>query len=180
MEQGVLQRVVGGLRRVRQRRVVSWLIDLALVLALLAGVGAWQNRNLPEGTPPPLSLATLDGSRLGLDDFKGTPTLIVFWAPWCGVCAAEADNLARVQGLVGDRARVVTVAAGYNGLDEVERYVARHEIALPVLLGGTRAARDWRVSAFPTAFVLDEDGQISHRMVGYTSTLGMLWRLLLA
>jgi thiol-disulfide isomerase/thioredoxin len=174
------QRVVSGWRRLRQQRWTSWLIDGAIIAALLVGVGAWQNRNLPEGTPPPLSLATLDGGRLGLDDFKGTPTLVVFWAPWCGVCAAEADNLARVQSLVGDRARVVTVAAEYERLDEVEKYVARHEIALPVLLGGKRTARDWRVSAFPTAFVLDEDGQISHRMVGYTSTLGMLVRLLLA
>jgi thiol-disulfide isomerase/thioredoxin len=174
------QRVVSGWRRLRQQRWTSWLIDGAIIAALFVGVGAWQNRNLPEGTPPPLSLAALGGGRLALDDFKGMPTLVVFWAPWCGVCAAEADNLARVQSLVGDRARVVTVAAEYERLDEVESYVARHQIALPVLLGGKRTARDWRVSAFPTAFVLDEDGQISHRMVGYTSTLGMLVRLLLA
>lgn len=176
----VPQRIVSGWRRLRQQRWASWLIDAAVLVALFMGIGAWQARNLPEGTPPPLSLATLDGGHLGLDDFKGTPTLVVFWAPWCGVCAAEADNLARVQGVVGARARVVTVAAGYDRLDEVEKYVTRHAIALPVLLGGRRAARDWRVTAFPTAFVLDEDGQIAHRMVGYTSTLGMLWRLLLA
>jgi thiol-disulfide isomerase/thioredoxin len=151
-----------------------------MLAAIVAAVGAFQNRHLPAGKAPPLSLPTLEGARVSLEDLKGKPTLLVFWAPWCGVCAAEADNLARVQRLLGDRARVVTVATGYERLDEVQRYVVRHEIALPVLLDGHRAARDWRVSAFPTAFVLDEDGQISHRMVGYTSTLGMLVRLLLS
>ena len=150
-----------------------------MLAAIVAAVGAFQNRHLPEGKAPPLSLPTLEGARVSLEDLRGKPTLLVFWAPWFGVCAAEADNLARVQRLLGARARVVTVATGYERLDEVQRYVARHEITLPVLLDRHRAARDWRISAFPTAFVLDEDGQISHRMVGYTSTLGMLVRLLI-
>jgi len=180
MSHTAAQRLVISWRKLRQRRWVSWLIDGALLIAIVLGISAWQSRNLPEGAPPPLSLPTLDGGRSSLADLAGKPTLVVFWAPWCGVCAAEADNLARVQGLVGDRARVVTVAAEYDRVDDVTAYVARHDIDLPVLLGGKRAARDWRVSAFPTAFVLDKDGQISHRIVGYTSTLGLFVRLMLA
>jgi thiol-disulfide isomerase/thioredoxin len=174
------QRLLIGWQRLRARRTVAWAMDLVVIAALFLGVSAWQARRLPEGAPPPLDLAALDGGRVSLADLRGAPALVVFWAPWCGVCGAEADNLARVQGWVGDRARVVTVAAEYENLGEVRRFVERHEIALPVGLGGNRAARDWRVGAFPTAFVLDKDGQIVHRVVGYTSTVGMFWRLIVA
>lgn len=153
-------------------------MDLAVLGVLFVAISSWQARRLPEGIPPPLDLAALDGGRVSLESLRGTPALVVFWAPWCGVCGAEADNLARVQRWVGDRARVVTVAAEYDTLGEVQRFVDRHEIALPVGLGGKRVARDWRVSAFPTAFVLDDEGQITRRIVGYSSTAGMALRLL--
>lgn len=172
-------------RRLRQRRIVSLAIDLVVVFALFVGISAWQARKLPEGVPPPLDVAALDGAgldggRVDLAGLKGRPALVVFWAPWCGVCGAEADNLNRVQRWVGDRARVVTVAAEYESLQSVRGFVDKHDIVVPTGLGGQHAARAWGVSAFPTAFVLDERGEISHRIVGYSSTLGMFVRLLLA
>lgn len=162
----------------RKRRIVSWAMELGLIAVVIVGISAYQARHLPEGAAPALDVATLDGGHFSIDSLRGTTTMVVFWAPWCGVCAAESDNLKRAQELVGDRARIVTVAAEYDSVDDVRAFVDKHGITAPVGLGGKTAARRWRVGAFPTAFILDKDGVIVSRMVGYTSTPGMVARLL--
>ena len=162
----------------RKRRVVGWAMELAVIAVVVVGISAYQIRHLPEGPAPALDVATLDGGRFSVDSLRGTTTMVVFWAPWCGVCAAESDNLKRAQELVGDRARIVTVAAEYDSVDDVRAFADKHGITAPVGLGGQTASRRWQVGAFPTAFILDEQGVIVSRMVGYTSTAGMVARLL--
>lgn len=167
------------LARLRRRRWVRWTLDGLLLCALLTALATWQARSLPTGPTPDFALPALGGERYENAQLVGRPTLLVFWAPWCGVCRLESQNLSWVQALVGERARVLSVAVQYDSLDEVEAYVAAHGVDYPVLLGGRTTARRFGVQAYPTAFFLDSDGAIKRAAVGYTTTAGLLWRLLL-
>ncbi|MGB5511617.1 MAG: hypothetical protein WBM87_07910 [Woeseiaceae bacterium] len=59
---------------------------------------------------------------------------------------------------------------------QARNYVDRHEINLPVMLGDTQIAQDWRVYAFPTYYVLDSDRRIRRRDLGYSTQFGLWWR----
>lgn len=149
------------------------------MLALVLAIGAWQTRHHPRGAVPSFSLEALDGTGAMTDQsLRGKPTMLVFWAPWCRVCKAQASNVSWVQRLVGTRARVVSVAAAYGSLDEVRAEVREQAMAYPVLLGDDATTARFAVEAFPTVFFLDAEGQLRHSAAGYTTTLGMLWRLL--
>lgn len=153
-------------------------MDLLLVVVILTAAGAWQTRNHRTGPAPDFALPTLTGGAVDKASLQGKPTLVVFWAPWCGVCRAESPNISRVQELVGARANVISVVSDYDGTASIQRFVDDRGVDYPVLLGGTRTAREWGVRAFPSIFFLDEEGQITGSVVGYSTTLGLLWRLL--
>ena len=172
-------------RAARQRRRVRWStpLQLALVLALVAGAYAW--RTLPllptDATPaPPVMLAGLDGQVHTLDDFRGRPTVIYFFAPWCRVCGLSADNLRRLSEWRGDSVNVVMIALDWQRRDDVAGFAARHELDVPVLLGSARTARDYRIRGYPTYYVLDAEGRIVRRDFGYSTTAGLLLRTWLA
>jgi len=155
-------------------------LDALLVLAVVTGAGLWQTRgHLGSGTAPALALRALDGQPVSLEALRGKPVLIAFWAPWCAVCSAQSDNVARARRWAGDRAHVVSVAAAYGEPAEVAKHVREKGIDYPVWMGGDEAAPAFRVDVYPTLYFLDAEGRVKRTASGYTTTLGMLGRLLL-
>ena len=150
-----------------------------MLAALVLGIGAWQTRShLSGGQAPDAVLTTLAGERVSLDSLRGKPVVLAFWAPWCSVCAAESQNLSWAQRVVGDRARVVSIAASFEDLAQVRAYVRDHGVDYPVLLGDDALLRAFHVEAFPTAYFLDSGGRVQGSVTGYTTTLGLLARLI--
>ena len=165
--------------RLRTRRGFRWSRDVALVLVVVAAIGAWQTRHHVRGPPPAAALRTLAGEPVARASLRGRPTMVAFWAPWCGVCRAQSGNVSLVQRLAGDRGRVVSVAAAFADEAEVRAYVRERGVDYPVLLGDDAVVHAFRVEAFPTLYFLDAEGRVKASVAGYTTTLGMLARLFL-
>lgn len=163
----------------RDRRWFRWSMDLAVLAALLLGIGAWQARGHVRGAPPEVALVTLDGAPASLASLRGKPAMVAFWAPWCGVCGAQSGNVGWAMRLAGDRARVISIATAFEDVAQVRGYMADHGVEYPVLLGGDDAVKAFKVEAYPTIYFLDAEGRITGSVMGYTTTAGMLARLLL-
>ncbi len=156
------------------------LFQLALLLLAFLAIRAYQTRNLlaTEGQPAPeLRLPTLAGDQVDLADLGGRPALVYFFAPWCGVCSASADNIRRLRRMRDDEAlSILVVALGWKSVDEVRAYAIRYELNVPVLLGTAATQRAWRIVGFPTYYVVDGDGRVVRRDFGYSTQLGLWWR----
>jgi thiol-disulfide isomerase/thioredoxin len=162
----------------RERKGVRWAVDLALLLIAVAVIGAWQTRGHLRGGPvPSFELASLDGRTVSSQSLRGQPVMLAFWAPWCGVCKSTSDNVERVADLMGSRAKVVSVALAYDSRASVESYAREHAMTHGVWLGTEQLGREMHVEAFPTFYFLDAEGRVAGSAVGYTTTLGLLWRL---
>lgn len=168
-------------QQLRQKRWFRWGFDLAIFALIFAGISMYQGRNLVgSGQPAPdFALADMHGEAHELAQYQGKKTLLVFWAPWCGVCGAESDNIDRVKSWLGDRINVISVVLDYQSEEDVQKFVDKHAVTYPVLMGNRMVQRDYQISAYPTLYVLDKDGEIDYTVAGYTTTFGMLWRALL-
>lgn len=164
--------------RYRSHRVVRAVVDLLGMLALVLVIGAYQTREHPRGPAPEIPLRTLDGAPSALSAWRGRTTVVEVWAPWCTVCKAQTDNLARARRWLGSRAHVISVAAAYEDVADVRRAMRAQGITVPVLLGDEAFTQRMRVRAFPTVYVLDAQGRVVSSAQGYTTTLGLVLRAL--
>ncbi len=155
------------------KRWQRWLLEAALILAVILGAQYWQTRGLPEGAAPPLAGVQTDGTsvKVGAGD---TVTLVAFWATWCPVCTAEEDNIVSV----AKDHRVISVAMQSGDAVAVTKHLKERGIELPALVDADgRHAQNWRVRGVPTHFVVDGAGNIRFRVVGYATTWGLKARL---
>lgn len=157
----------------KKRQWKLWLRDIAIFATLLLGISLWQGRHLlPSGEPAPnVEITALDGTPVSLAELRGKKVLLYFWAPWCEVCKAVTPNLRWLAR--SDRVEVVSIASAYEDLASV-RAADPKTFSDLALLGGDDAARAFAVRAYPTFYVLDEEGRIQRSFLGYTSRLG-LW-----
>lgn len=143
-------------------------------------VSSFQARNMlstSDAEAPALTGQLLRGGSYDSATVAGRPVLIYFFAPWCKFCAVSSDNLTRLRRLRDDESlEILTVVLDWQDRDEVQDYVDRHELDLPVLLGNSQIANDWRVHAFPTYYVLDSKRRIHRRDLGYSTQFGLWWR----
>ncbi len=169
----------------------SWrrfLIESVLVVVIFVGVNWYQTRNLiPEGEQAPaLSLPVFDAAR----DSNTAPArwslqapttrkrLLYFWAPWCGVCNQMTDTISTLHSDLSEDVEVVSVACSYKNLQEIQNYIAEHGVTYPVLLADDSVAARFHVSAFPTFYIVSEDGEVLSRFMGFTTSWGLRLRLM--
>lgn len=114
-------------------------------------------------TPAPARISDRRGGQLNLSQWvQGKPTVLHFWALYCGPCIDEIPEWARLRKLYEPRGiQFVSVTIGDPPGPETDERMRVRGVTLPVYYDLDEEARDaFGVSAIPASFVLDADGQV--------------------
>ena len=136
---------------------------LATLLATLLAcdrpsVGPYEGRLAPE-----IGALDLEGHAVTVDALSGKPTVVVFWASWCGPCRKETPEVAALHADYGDRVHVVGVNAGEQAT-KAKTASTQLGMTWPVVLDPDGAVqRRYQVSAIPLVVVLDAQGLVRYR-----------------
>jgi thiol-disulfide isomerase/thioredoxin len=162
----------------------------ALVLAAFVAMpwlrkhatGGGEDRPAPAFVLPVLHGGEAD-SLLALDDLKGQPVVLDFWATWCGPCAMQTPILDRVakrhepSGL-----RVVGVDVHDDDPQAARRFAAARTLSYPIVFDGSGLVqREYGVTRLPSLVFIDRRGHVVHATSGVVdeATLDRLVRELL-
>ena len=149
--------------------------EILIFVAVVAGIRAWQQRDIPEGPAPVLEGRLLDGKFL---EKQRGPVLVHFWATWCPICRTEEASIDKFS---RDHPNTITVAMKSGEDAAVSKYMAGHRLNFPVLNDPDgRISSQWGVHAVPASFVVDGKGNIRFAEFGYTTSFGLRLRLWLA
>jgi thiol-disulfide isomerase/thioredoxin len=149
------------------------LIAPLLLLLALAGVTlGWQSRTpprAPRGTAPPFAVRTLDGRTLRLDELRGRPVILDFWATWCAPCKVSMPQLSAMQARYGTRGLVIVGLSVDDGPPQaVRRFTERRQLRFPMAMASEAMLDDYGpVRSIPTTIFIDRRGRIVRRVVGY-------------
>jgi thiol-disulfide isomerase/thioredoxin len=119
---------------------------------------------------PSLKLHDLQGAQHSLEDYRGKPVLLNFWATWCVPCAAEMPLLNEMQEQY--QGKIVFIAASIDDEDmkpQVEAFIKKHQgEALSVMMGATLdTLDDFGVNqGMPGTVFIDGEGKIVDRITG--------------
>ncbi len=159
----------------KKRRWLRFLFEILIIVAVVFGVRAWQQKDMVSGVAPPFQSVLLDGKTVNLEDYRGKPLLLHFWAEWCPFCKLEEGT---ITDLTQDY-QVLTVAYQSGDKAEVIKHMQKQGIQnWPTIVDAdSRLADSYGVKGVPTSLIIDGKGNIRFSEVGLTSSWGLRSRL---
>src|SRR5690606_42029620 len=150
---------------------------LVILLTLLISGGAFGQQNLQIGQPAPeFAAQTLEGQPVNLKDLQGKVVVLTFWSTRCAICRAEFPKLNQIV----DRCRsqsqeVVFLAVTMENEAKVNPYLERNRVSPTIVTNGfgvvlkyANMTKDGAINmGFPSYFLIDQEGKISHRAEGW-------------
>lgn len=118
-------------------------------------------------------LKDMDGNRVHLSDFRGSIVFLNFWATWCPPCKAEMPHMERIHRDYKDKGvtvLAVNLTTTEGKLSDVKEFVTNAGLTFPVVLDTEGVVKkQYQIMAYPTTFIIDEQGVIRQRFLGAVS-----------
>lgn len=115
---------------------------------------------------PDFTVLDWDGNEVNFSDYVGKPIVLNFWAHWCGPCQMEMPEFNAVYEELGGEVTFLMVHVGAD-MESGKEKVTEGGYTFPVVFDAeSAAAAIYGVSAFPTSFFIDKDGNLAAYYVG--------------
>ena len=147
---------------------------MGAIAAVVLVVVGWLQRERQRGGGGELPVASgaptftvqhLDGRPLPSTELLGKPTVLVFWATWCGVCKEEMPDLERFAAASDGRYNVLAVSRESSAV--LRRWAAARPQSVPLARDqGGQASAAYKVESLPTHVIIDAQGRVVHDFSG--------------
>ena len=121
-------------------------------------------------TLPNLELHDLKGASHKLEDYRGKPVVLNFWATWCVPCAAEMPLLNEMQDRYKGKAMFIAASVDDDDMKAaVQSFLRKHKgTDLTAMMGATlESLHDFGLEdVMPGTVFIDSDGNIVDRLSG--------------
>jgi thiol-disulfide isomerase/thioredoxin len=119
--------------------------------------------------PVPLFMARdIDGNVISTAAFKGKVVFVNFWATWCPPCREEIPELVKLQDKYKDQLQILAISEDEAPAEVLKAFARQAHINYPIMQVTREIETDFGgVPALPTVFVINKDGGIVQKHVGF-------------
>jgi len=114
------------------------------------------------------SLKSLKGNgEISLEDFKGKPVVVNFWATWCGPCKQEIPFFEKTWREYKDKGVIFIGIDVMDDKDSAIKFIDKLGVSYINLYDPSgKTSNSYRVVALPATFFIDKDGNIAVKHYG--------------
>lgn len=126
---------------------------------------------LEPGAPTPELAAVLEDAgqngKITLEELRGTPIVLNFWASWCEYCQQETPMMQKASERAAEDGVLFLGVDTDDVDDEARAFLKEYGVTYPTLSDpDSVVADDYGVQSIPTTFFIDADGQIVDQVIG--------------
>jgi peroxiredoxin len=124
---------------------------------------------LAEGNiAPDFTLKNIDGSEVKLSDYRGKIVVLNFFGVWCPWCVKEMPGFINVYNDYKDKnAELLVVDVGDTKSKLLDYLKTNNFIIKPVIDDGQQVSNLYRISGYPTTYIIDGQGVTKRISRGY-------------
>lgn len=119
----------------------------------------------PGNLAPLFTLTSFDGEKISLEDFRGKPVIVKFWASHCGACNLTAPALTDFYRDHEEDLSIIAVNIDTSETREaIDEYLEKYEITYFAGMDETgEIVQDYRVTKTSTYFFINAEGIITQK-----------------
>ena len=108
---------------------------------------------------PDIVVTDLEGNNKQLSEYFGKPTIMVFWATWCGYCKDELPALEMLKEKYGDRINVLALNGG-DSAEDIKDFMEENNYTFETVMVGIEESIKFDAQSIPVTAILDSEGTI--------------------
>lgn len=146
----------------------------AALMLVVASCASAQNAAPMAATPGDFVFKDMKGQVQRLSSYRGKWVLLNFWATWCPPCLREVPDLISLHDAHKDKDLVVIGVALDSTKEAVQRFVAKHRVTYPVVIGDYKQAEQvGNIEGLPTTYLFDPSGKVAATHTGALTRSGV-------
>lgn len=119
---------------------------------------------------PDFTVYDKNNKEVNLSDFRGKPTIVNFWASWCGPCKMEMPDFEEKYRALGNEINFLMVNMTDGSRETVKiasNFIKKEDYTFPVYFDTkSDAAIAYSVYSLPTTYFIDSDGYVVAQSTG--------------
>ncbi|MDA1258165.1 MAG: TlpA disulfide reductase family protein [Chloroflexi bacterium] len=156
-----------GARRFAALNPVWWLSLIAILMLMTACSGGSASAPVIDSPAPEFELGLTTGETVSLEQLRGNPVILSFWATTCAPCRRELPVLDELAIEHADDGLTVLAINTGEPRRLIDEFVAELSLGLPVALDDRGAmTRMYEVVILPMTYFIDRDGVLRYRVIG--------------
>jgi len=110
--------------------------------------------------PVDIRLPDLNGTSIGMSEFRGKIVFLNFWATWCPTCVTEMPSMEKLHQKLRDKDFALVTISIQDNAAQVKNFFKKNRLTFTALLDSTgEIGAGFGLRVIPTTLILDKTGR---------------------